>query len=91
MLSERARAARLLQVQPTASRAVVEAAYRKLATINHPDKSGEEEIMERLTRRPGSSAAAAMSFGGAAGAPNGRPIRAGVPAASRRSTSFSTT
>jgi curved DNA-binding protein CbpA len=37
MLSERERAARLLEVQPTASRLVVEAAFRKLATLNHPD------------------------------------------------------
>jgi curved DNA-binding protein CbpA len=38
------RAARLLEVQPTASRPVVEAAYRKLATLNHPDKGGDEEL-----------------------------------------------
>jgi curved DNA-binding protein CbpA len=50
MLSERERAARLLEVQPTASRPVVEAAYRKLATLNHPDHGGDEELMKQRTR-----------------------------------------
>jgi DnaJ-class molecular chaperone len=50
LLSEWESAARLLKVQPTSSRAVVEAAYRKLATLNHPDKGGDEELMKRLTR-----------------------------------------
>jgi DnaJ homolog subfamily C member 19 len=44
------RAARLLEVQPTASRPVVEAAYRKLAALHHPDKGGDEELMKRLNR-----------------------------------------
>jgi len=48
LLSERERAAQLLEVQPTASRAVVEAAYRKLATLNHPDHGGDAELMRRL-------------------------------------------
>jgi hypothetical protein len=44
------RAARLLEVQPTVSRPVVEAAYKKLATLDHADKGGDEELMKRLTR-----------------------------------------
>jgi curved DNA-binding protein CbpA len=28
----------------------VEAAYRKLAALNHPDKGGDEELMKQLTR-----------------------------------------
>jgi hypothetical protein len=50
MLSERDRAARLLEVQPTASRPVVEAAYKRLAALHHPDHGGDEELMKRPTR-----------------------------------------
>jgi hypothetical protein len=35
--------------QPPA-RPVVEAAYRKLAALHHPDKGGDEELMKRLNR-----------------------------------------
>jgi hypothetical protein len=49
-LRARERAARLLEVQPTASRAVVEAASKRLATLNHPDKGSDEELMKQLTR-----------------------------------------
>jgi DnaJ homolog subfamily C member 19 len=48
LLSERERAARLLEVQPTASRPVVEAAYKKLAVRAHPDHGGDADLMRRL-------------------------------------------
>jgi hypothetical protein len=42
----------LLKVQPTASRAVVEAADREAGPLNDPDNGGEEELMKQLHPRP---------------------------------------
>jgi hypothetical protein len=47
-LSPVERAAHLLEVLPTASRPVVEAAYKKLASVHHPDHGGDADLMRRL-------------------------------------------
>jgi hypothetical protein len=60
MLSERERAAR--PGPAGGDRAVIEAAYRQLATLHHPDKGGDPAVMRRLTAARGSSAPATVTW-----------------------------
>ena len=46
---ELARARRLLQLPPTATRDEVRAAYRRLATHMHPDRGGSDASLAALT------------------------------------------
>jgi curved DNA-binding protein CbpA len=41
---------KVLQVDPEAEREVIEAAYKRLARMHHPDVSGEPDSVERMVR-----------------------------------------